>query len=66
MLVEPFDSLFVLITGMRHHPHDNFGALACGVGDHLSQVVMIGVLELVFDNRPTPGSNFLRIDIHAE
>lgn len=66
VLIEPFNSLTMFIAGMRHHLHDNLGTLACGVGYHLSQMIMIGVLELVFDNRPTPGSNFLCIDIHIE
>lgn len=56
----------MFIASMRHHPHDNLGALTCGVGDHLAQVVVVGVLELVFDDCFASGSDFLCIDIHIE
>ena len=56
----------MFIAGMRYHPHDNLGTFACGVGNHLSQMIMIGVLELVFDDCLASGSDFLCIDIHIE
>lgn len=66
MLVEPLDGLAVLVAGTSHDPDDDLGALAGGVRDHLAEVVVVGVLELVLDDHLAARTGLLRVDVHVE
>ena len=66
VLVEPLDGLAVLVAGARHDPDDDLGALAGGVRDHLAEMVVVGVLELVLDDHLAARTGLLRVDVHVE
>ena len=66
VLVEPLNRLAVLVAGARHDPDDDLGVLAGGIRDHLAEVVVVGVLELVLDDYLAARTGLLRVDVHVE
>ena len=66
MLIEPFYCLPVLISGTGHHPNDKLSFFSRSVSDDLSQMIMIGIFELVFNNNLTSAPDLLRKYICAE
>src|SRR5207253_1603595 len=49
VLVEPSQSLAVLLAHMRRNPHQNFRVESSGVRQQLAEVRVIRLLELVLD-----------------
>ena len=66
VLVEPLDRLPVLVARAGNNSDHNFGALAGSVRDDFAQMVMVRILELVFDDNLAPGSRLLRVDVDVE
>ena len=54
MIIQPFYSLLVFVTSTLYNPNNDFGILAGCISDNLTEVVVVGVLQLVFnDDFPT-------------
>ena len=66
VFVQPIQRGAVFIGESLGDPNDGDGIQPCGVGDQLSQVSVIGALQLVFDEHPCIVGGVLAKNIRAE
>lgn len=66
MVVQPFDGSLVFLTSVFHHPNNHIRRFAGRIGYQLSEVVVVGILQLIFDDDFPICSRLGRKDIDIE
>lgn len=52
-LVEPIKCLTVLLTKLGSDPNNHCGIMSSGIGEKLTEVIMVGCLDLIlYDHHP--------------
>ena len=66
MIVQPFDGSFMFFTSMFYHPNDHIRGLARRIRYQLSEVIVVCVLQLIFNDDFTICTRFGRKDINIK
>ncbi len=66
MLIQPSDSLFMLITSPFDNPDYNFSVFPCRIHNDFSQMIMVGIFQLILDDNPTGTPAFAGVDVYTE
>ena len=64
--VQPFNRGAVFFARVLHNPYDHIGVFAGCIGYQLAQMIVIGVLKLIFDDDFSTRSGLSRHNIGAE